>query len=317
MSTDPRPVTFPKLWHTAQTPEAVAGIRAQGFRVGRGEMDGAHFGAGIYFSSDRAAADRYFEGCGDYGGVQFTAEARVRRPYRVDAEPDCKCGTTLLLHSMAAQGLISPGEKPDPEEITARLRAAGYDSVYVHQPVMDDFYGDDVGGSQLLVFEAGDVALTPGPGRGENQLPGMPGEPASEPATQMIQRGSTMPTMPPKLDFDTEENAYKIASQMREAFQETAAYCESLANLTWPRLEAGLKDEGLDGGSRWSQLLHGGDARRTAKLIVQPLYVVQTDLLNAARSVDVFGNRARVMYFDAIRAARQAKNRSGNAIPVS
>jgi hypothetical protein len=125
-----------------------------------------------------------------------------------------------------------------------------------------------------------------------------------------------MPTMPPKLDFDNEDNAYKIAEVLRMACQETAAYCESLANLTWPRLEAGLRDEGLDGGGKFSQLLHGGDARRTAKLIVQPLYVIQTDFLNAARTSDVFGNRARVMYFDAIRAARAAKNRSGNAIPV-
>jgi len=125
-----------------------------------------------------------------------------------------------------------------------------------------------------------------------------------------------MASLPPNLDFDSEDNAYKIAEVLQLTFQKTADWCESLANTTWPRLEAGLKNEGLDGGTRLSQLLRGGDARRTARHIVQPLYVVQTDLLNASRSVVVFGNRARVEYFDAIRAARAAKKASSNAIPV-
>ncbi len=128
-----------------------------------------------------------------------------------------------------------------------------------------------------------------------------------------------MPTIPPKLDIlgpGAEENAYKISEQLQLAFQETANWCESLANLTWPGLAQGLRDEGLDGGGRMSQLLHGGDATRTAKHIVQPLYVVQTDLRNAAQTINVFGNRIRVSYFDAIRQARTMKQRSSRAIPV-
>jgi hypothetical protein len=126
-----------------------------------------------------------------------------------------------------------------------------------------------------------------------------------------------MPNMPPNMNLNSEEEAYKIAETLRSACDLTAGWCESLANMTWPRFEAGLRNEGLDGGGRLSHLLHGGDARKTAKFVVAPLYVVQTDLLNAARSATVFGNRMRVDYFDARRAARAAKeSTTGNEIPV-
>jgi hypothetical protein len=129
-----------------------------------------------------------------------------------------------------------------------------------------------------------------------------------------------MANIPPNLDItgkDAEEKAYKIAEILQLTLQNTATWCESLANTTWPNLEQGFRDEGMDGGGRLSQLLHGGDARKSARHIVQPLYVVQTDLRNAAQTVSVFGNRIRVEYFDAIRQARQAKQRSTRAIPVN
>jgi hypothetical protein len=84
-----------------------------------------------------------------------------------------------------------------------------------------------------------------------------------------------------------------------------------------PELEWQLRAEGLDGGGRFTQLLHGGDARRTARYCVAPLYVVQTDLLNGIRSTVTFGNRMRVSYFDAIRQARRQKERSSRGVPVA
>lgn len=128
-----------------------------------------------------------------------------------------------------------------------------------------------------------------------------------------------MGTLPPKLQIvgkEAEDNAYKICELLQLTLQETSNWCESTANQLKVDLADGLRDEGLDGGGRWAQLLHGGNAARTGQHIAQPLYVVQTDLLNAARSVVVFGNRIRVEYFDAIRNARRMKNRGASKVEV-
>jgi hypothetical protein len=128
-----------------------------------------------------------------------------------------------------------------------------------------------------------------------------------------------MGTLPPKLQIvgkEAEDNAYKICELMQITLQETATWCESTAIQLRQDLPDGLRDEGLDGGGKLTQLLHGGNASRTGQHIVQPLYVVQTDLLNAARSVVVFGNRIRVEYFDAIRNARRMKTRGSSRVEV-
>lgn len=123
--------------------------------------------------------------------------------------------------------------------------------------------------------------------------------------------------MPPNIVWNTEEEAYKVAEILRSTSFLTAAWCQSLANMSKPRLTEGLRDEGLDGGSRWTQLLHGGDAAKTAKLIVAPLYVMQHEFENIARSAIVLGSNMRTMYYDPIRMAREARARGGNALPVN
>ena len=172
---DTRPVTFPQLWHVTTSPEAKASIDSNGLRVGDGESDGAVFGRGIYLFADKRAADQYQAGSG-YDDV-VTAQARVTNPFRVDAKPDAPDGEYLLRRRMAAEGIAGTDEKLTPAEITARLQAAGYDSIYVHQPDGDD----DIGGSQLLVFDAADVEVTDAPGDGDNQLPAAPPPLPAEP----------------------------------------------------------------------------------------------------------------------------------------
>ncbi|GGN86341.1 hypothetical protein GCM10010112_67780 [Actinoplanes lobatus] len=190
---DGRPVTWPKLWHTVSSSEVAASVRRNGLLVGDGSTNGAHYGIGLYLSTDKHAADRYFNGmhdAEDRDEMMFTAQARVQNPFRVDMDPDESNGPSVLLAKMVEVGLAEPGERLSPQEITARMRAAGYDSIYIHQPVMDPVWGDDVGGSQLVVFDAADVKLTDEVGAGENALPPLPGSesagPEADQATQPV-----------------------------------------------------------------------------------------------------------------------------------
>ncbi|GLY08245.1 ADP-ribosyltransferase [Actinoplanes sp. NBRC 101535] len=200
---DPRPVTWPQLWHAASTKATAASIRNEGLKVGDGSTYGAVFGRGIYLSTNKDAADLYYseiDSPENQAELQFTAQSRVKNPFRVDVAPDGSDGTYLLIDRMADEGLAERLEDLGPEEITARLKAAGYDSVYVHQPVMDDELGAEIGGSQLVIFDAADVEITPTPGTAENQLPAAPPAPAPEapadagvPDVPTVQPGGPLP----------------------------------------------------------------------------------------------------------------------------
>lgn len=135
---------------------------------------GAFYGLGRYFSTDEAHAQELLAGYRDYVSDDarlVTGRARVHNPFHVDAT---NTGGTLpgeIMHrALRDAGIAKPGEKLTPAQITDRLRAAGYDSVEVHQPGP---INHQAGGSQLLVFDPADSEMDDDwAGRVSRTLPG-------------------------------------------------------------------------------------------------------------------------------------------------
>lgn len=116
-----------------------------------------------------------------------------------------------------------------------------------------------------------------------------------------------MPLMPPaNQDLKDAQNIDHIAEAMRAAAIAGSDFTANTAIALQLRFANGLRREGLDGGGIRSRWLYGGDANRTAKMIVEPLRAAAHDLYNAAVNFGVFKRRVQTMYVDAIRAARQA-----------
>lgn len=118
-----------------------------------------------------------------------------------------------------------------------------------------------------------------------------------------------MPEMPPKnQDLREAENIDQIGESLRYAAIVGSDFVATVAIALTLRLTKGLRAEGLDGGGVRSRFLHGGDAARTAKMIVQPLHALSNDLYNAATNASLFKRRFQTMYVEAIRQARAAQH---------
>lgn len=120
-----------------------------------------------------------------------------------------------------------------------------------------------------------------------------------------------MPQMPPSIDtIQTSEDANKIAEQLRHGLILVSDFAANLAIATHPRIVAGLREQGLDQGGMFSQLL-GGDASRTAKQILAPLRVISVETYNAAQAATLFKRRVEQLYSEPIRRAIAEKDRGG------
>lgn len=220
------------------------------------------------------------------------------------------------------------GFRVGPEERLSAIRIGGEDRHKIQMQV--DPSGGNAGAAKLATAATPTATATPtgsatrtppAPPSGKSAAPAgaktqTPGKTThTSPTRGSMAGGKAMGTLPPKLDIlgkEAEDNTYKIAELLQLTFQQTATWCESTANQAIPDLAQLLRDEGLDGGGRWSQLLHGGDAMRTARHSMQPLYVIQADLENAARTAVVWGNRQRIEIYDAIAEVRRMKAQGGN-----
>lgn len=146
-------MSHPELYHVTRSAQA---IQAQGFHGkarGSGEGSGAYFGAGTYFHTSKAHSDQYLQGTRAFGfgdEQQILASAHVTKPFevRVTAGEQNALPGQVMHRALRDAGLIKPGEKLQPSEITARLQAAGYDAVRVRQSQ----FSHDITGDQLVVF---------------------------------------------------------------------------------------------------------------------------------------------------------------------
>lgn len=154
------------MWNEADHPRDASGrfVFARLWRVLTSVSDtgagGAYYGLGRYFSTDESHAQELLAGYRDFvdeNARLVTGRAVVRNPFYVNA---ADTGETLpgevMARAMRRAGHARPGERLTPAQITARLRAAGYDSVLVDQPGP---INHQVGGSQLLVFDSGDSEI--------------------------------------------------------------------------------------------------------------------------------------------------------------
>jgi hypothetical protein len=126
-----------------------------------------------------------------------------------------------------------------------------------------------------------------------------------------------MPEMPPKnQDLRDAENLDKIAESLRHASIQGSDFVANMAISLTVRLTKGLRAEGLDGGGFLSRHLRGGDAKRTASWVVEPLHAAAGDLYNAAVNFTIFKRRLQTGYVDAIRAARQPQGAASDTVVV-
>jgi hypothetical protein len=117
-----------------------------------------------------------------------------------------------------------------------------------------------------------------------------------------------MPELPPKNQNIREaDEVEQMGEGLRVATILGSDFVANVAIALHRRIVKGLRAEGLDGGNWRSRYLHGGDAEKTAKLIVEPLHALAQDLYNAAVNATIFKRRFKTMYVDAIMAAREAK----------
>lgn len=151
---DRKPITHAETYHATDVPDLV---RKHGLKVGDGR-NGAFFGKGIYLNTDKQAADRYLAGVLAYQSdnvVQVKVQARVVKPFVVHARGDDHDPGVVMRRALTQGGIIKLGEKPTPAQITKMLRDRGYDGVEVRQPE----FNDEIGGSQLVVFDQADVEV--------------------------------------------------------------------------------------------------------------------------------------------------------------
>jgi hypothetical protein len=153
-------ITYKKLWHISL---ATKQIQATGFRSGSGDNNQAHFGSGVYLFTDKSAADRYLSGLRSFVSDDYEmieAQASVIKPFGVRARADEDDPDGLMRQALIKAKIQKASEgRLSPDEIRRRLKKAGYDGVEVKQ----DGFNDEVGGSQLLVFDADDAIPVPGP----------------------------------------------------------------------------------------------------------------------------------------------------------
>jgi hypothetical protein len=131
-------------------------IKREGFhgKTGgsKGTSAGAYYGAGTYFHTDKAHADEYLKGVQAYERAdahQITAHADVKNPFKLTIKPNDQGPGEAMHRALRESGVIKPGEKLKPDEITRRLQAKGHDAVEIHQPgKLDPHFA----GSQLVVF---------------------------------------------------------------------------------------------------------------------------------------------------------------------
>jgi hypothetical protein len=156
------PSVTPRQVYHVTSPEGRAGIEKTGFRS-TGE-NGAFFGQGIYFHTDKSHSDQYLENWQDEvdpRAEQMKAVAEVRNPFIVhtefqeeDFDRDELAETPRPLEkmweTMRDAGLIDNGARPTPSEITRILQDAGYDAVEV---IHHGEYDNDSTGSQLVLFD--------------------------------------------------------------------------------------------------------------------------------------------------------------------
>lgn len=139
--------TYARLWRV------VTGVSQTG-------AGGAYYGRGRYFSTDEQHARDLLEGYQAYVSEDarlVTGSARVRNPFHVHAVDTGETPPGTIMHrALREAGIAGPTERLTPEQIQARLIAAGYDSVEVHQPGP---INHQVGGSQLLVFNHADSQI--------------------------------------------------------------------------------------------------------------------------------------------------------------
>jgi hypothetical protein len=116
-----------------------------------------------------------------------------------------------------------------------------------------------------------------------------------------------MPEMPPKNQSDKyNEEVQHLGLLLRAAAVAGYDFLDPWAAKLQKRLEKGLRAKGLDGGSRMSRYLRGGDAHRTAQWICEPLRGGARDLYNFMVNMTTFLRRFQTGYVDPIRAAENA-----------
>lgn len=151
--------SHPKLYHASTSAKA---LRAEGFtqRRGGGGAQGAFFGEGTYFHTDKNAADQELVGYKMFVGAsmeQLETAAHVDKPFVVNIKPHETDPGAAMHRALREAGLIGY-ERKTPAQIRELLEAAGYDAVEVRQKD----YTPEIGGSQLVIFDAGKIAKPKG-----------------------------------------------------------------------------------------------------------------------------------------------------------
>lgn len=135
-------------------------IKRQGFHGTPGD-NGELFGRGTYVHTDKEHSDRYLQGqqmfvWGDE--VQVRTQTKVKNPLVIHATRTEHNPARLMGDALRKGGYIKPGEyNLTPDQITARLKKAGFDGIEVRQ----EGYNDDVAGSQIAVFDPKNVRIRP------------------------------------------------------------------------------------------------------------------------------------------------------------
>jgi hypothetical protein len=152
--------THTGLYHATPAANA-ASIRREGFRAASDSgQNGAFFGAGTYFHTHENDAKESLEGYRafiDSSMEHVRANATVHNPFTVPATSKDHDPGQVMHRALAAQGVTVPGEHLSPAQVTARLKALGYDGVEVRQ----DGFNHDIGGSQLVAFDPSQIQVQP------------------------------------------------------------------------------------------------------------------------------------------------------------
>ena len=148
-------MSHPQLYHVTRNEQDIREGGFHGKSRGTGKGSGSYFGSGTYFHTNKAHSDEYLTGTRAYGygdETQIQASAHLDKPFVVNIKPsEQKALPGDVMHrALRDAGLIKPGEKLSPEQVTARLKSAGYDGVHVRQSK----YSHEIAGDQLVVFDS-------------------------------------------------------------------------------------------------------------------------------------------------------------------
>lgn len=138
------------LYHVTRNPE---GVREGGFQTeATPNHAGSGFGIGTYFHKKKEHAETDVANNKPWYPELDTVEAdiQMKKPFVVQASMWDTSPDGVMAKAMRNAGLSTYGEVLGAESITERLKQAGYDGIEIRQAG----YTPEIGGSQIVVFDA-------------------------------------------------------------------------------------------------------------------------------------------------------------------